>query len=195
MKLGGRETLEVGRLKQSQTLAYDFDLRTKSVAVVVAQDQIEQVIAEESADGRKTFTRQPLKQFLDESILVFAEFMRAPHQNGKQYLVCINVQCEVLIYDMFDLQRPKLDLTQEELAQFRCDFVQPIKTLKLLEKCQVTDYHQIWIKDTFTDMTSEHKTKEEHLQSRLDRLKEHLLEIFEEMSAEAAEQLPSQLEK
>ena len=44
-------------------------------------------------------------------------------------------------------------------------------------------------------MTSEHKTKEEHLQSRLDRLKEHLLDIFKEMSAEAAEKLPSQLDK
>ena len=47
MKVGGRETLEVGRLKQSQTLAFDFDLRTKSVAVVVAQDQIEQIIVDE----------------------------------------------------------------------------------------------------------------------------------------------------
>ena len=36
MKVGGRESLEVGRLKQSQTLAFDFDHRTKSVAVVVS---------------------------------------------------------------------------------------------------------------------------------------------------------------
>ena len=46
---------------------------------------------------------------------------------------------------------------------FRRDFVQPIHTFDLLEKCYVTDYHQIWIKDTFQDLVSEHKTKEEHL--------------------------------
>ena len=111
---------------------------------------------------------------------MFAEFIRAPQKNGKKFLVCINVSCEVLVYEMTDLQRPKFDLTEEEKAQFRCDFVQPIKTLKLLEGCPVTDYHQIWIKDSFSEMTSEHRTKEEHLQSRLDRLKEHLLDIFKE---------------
>ena len=97
----------------------------------------------------------------------------------------------MLIYDIADLQRPKLDLTHEESAQFRRDFVQPIKTLKLLEKCQVTDYHQIWIKDTFTEMMSDHSTKEEHLQSRLDRLKEHLLDIFNE----SAKDLPILFDK
>ena len=33
---------------------------------------------------------------------------------GKMLLVCINASCTVLIYDMTDLQRPKVDLTEEE---------------------------------------------------------------------------------
>lgn len=63
------------------------------------------------------------------------------------------------------------------------NLVQPDLTFNLLQKCHVTDYHQIWIKDNFCEIMSEHKTKEEHQQSRLDRLKEHLLEKFAEMSA------------
>ena len=50
MKIGGREQLEVGRLRQSQVLAFNFDLRTRSVAVVVSQDQIEQVLVDETGD-------------------------------------------------------------------------------------------------------------------------------------------------
>jgi len=41
LRVGGREALEVKRLKQSQVLAFDFDMRTKTVAVVVCQDRIE----------------------------------------------------------------------------------------------------------------------------------------------------------
>ena len=63
-----------------------------------------------------------MKQFTDETILVFAEFIRAP-QNGKQFLICVNVQCNVLVYDMNDLQRPKLFLTKEEEDQWRYNFV------------------------------------------------------------------------
>ena len=58
----------------------------------------------------------------------------------------------------------------------------------LLEKCNVIDYHQIWVKDNFSEITSEFKSKEEQFQSRLDRLREHLIERFEELTSPKAEQ-------
>ena len=51
----------------------------------------------------------------------------------------------------------------------------------------MTDYHQTWVKDTFTAVTSEFASKEELLQSRLDRLKERLVSRFKEMSAREAD--------
>ena len=57
----------------------------------------------------------------------------------------------------------------------------------LLEKCNVIDYHQIWVKDNFSEITSEFKSKEEQFQSRLDRLREHLIERFEELTSLKAE--------
>ena len=130
MKIGGREQLEVGRLRQSQVLCYDFDSRTKQVAIVICQDQIEQVIVGQPG-APVPFTRQVLKNFVQETLLVFAEFVKSP-QNGKDYAICVDIQCNVHVYDMVDLQRPKLDLTEAEEAQYKRDFVQPIETFSLL---------------------------------------------------------------
>lgn len=69
--MGGRETLEVKRLKQSQVLAYDFDIRTKMVAIIVTQDRIEQVLVGQSGEG-VPYTRQALKELQHDTIFVFA---------------------------------------------------------------------------------------------------------------------------
>lgn len=44
LKVGGRDEVDIKRLSQSQVLAYDYDKRTKAVAVVVYQDRIEQIL-------------------------------------------------------------------------------------------------------------------------------------------------------
>ena len=140
MKIGGREVLEVGRLRQSQVLAFDFDMRTRSVAVVVAQDLIEQVIADFEEGGNGHHQRVTLKQFTEENMLVFAEFVKAPG-TGQQMLICVDIKCSVHVYVLADLQRPRLELTQAEKTQFRRNLVQPARSFNLLEGCKVTDYH------------------------------------------------------
>ena len=54
-----------------------------------------------------------MKEFTNETILVFAEFVRSP-KTGMTYLVCIDIRMKVLVYDIADLHRPKLELTEEE---------------------------------------------------------------------------------
>jgi len=96
-------------------------------------------------------------------------------QTGKQVLLCIDKKCSVHIFNKSDLQRPKTELTEEERRQFRFDLVQPALSFDLLENCQITDYHQVWVKDSFAELISEHGSKEGYQQNKLDQLKNLLL--------------------
>ena len=103
MSFGGREDFEMKRLKQSQVLAFNFDHRTKSVAIVVCQDRIEQVLLNQGEDSvEKPYHRQALKELTDDTIYVFASFIRHPG-TGLQFLACIDKKCMVHIYLMSDL--------------------------------------------------------------------------------------------
>ena len=65
--------------------------------IVVAQDQIEQVIV----TGDNEYNRLVLKEFTDDSILIFAQFVI---KRSKRFLICIDLNFKVIIYDVCDLE-------------------------------------------------------------------------------------------
>lgn len=109
MKAGGRSDVDIKKLAQSQMLAFNVDVRTKSVAVVVYQDRIEQILI--SGD---TSEIQALKELTEETFLIYADFVEVPDSSGHQMLLCIDKSLKVHIYDIADLHRPKFELTEEE---------------------------------------------------------------------------------
>lgn len=126
---------------------------------------------------------QALKELTEETLLIYAEFVEVPDKNGYQMLLCIDKHLKVHIYDLADLQRPRFEFTEEEKKQYRLDLIQPAHSFNLLTDCLVTDYHQAWVKDTFSEIVSEHTSKQNYVQFRMDRLKDRLLEQFNELVA------------
>ena len=118
-----------------------------------------------------------LKEFTNETILVFAGFMT---KKTKKFLVCIDCQFTVLIYDVACLEK-EYNPTEAETKVLRVELVKPTKSFNLFEACRVTDYHKVWINDNFSDLTSDFKTKQEFINSRLQRLQQNLSKQFEAM--------------
>ena len=207
-RIGGRESFEVRRLRRCKVLAFNFagkgaetaamaqtirsNKRLQSLpsmeqeemleqtveagmtkGIVVAQDQIEQVIVT-PGEGEEPYKRLVLKEFTDDRILVFAQFVT---KRAKRFLVCIDLECTVLIYDVNDIEAA-YNPTQAEVRVLRVELIKPVKEFDLFAGCRVTDYHKVWFKDSFSDLMSNFKTKEDLTQSRLHRLKKNLLQQF-----------------
>lgn len=107
-----------------------------------------------------------LKEFTNETILVFAQFV---NKKSRRFLVCIDCQFTVYIYDVATLES-EYNPTEAETKVLRVELVKPVKEFKLFEACRVTDYHKVWITDNFSDLMSEFRTKKELIDSRLQRL-------------------------
>lgn len=146
------ESMEAEELATKQVGSGDTAM-TKGI--VVAQDQIEQVIVTPGQED--PYKRLVLKEFTEDKILVFAQFVT---KRSKRFLVCVNLECTVLIYDVNDLE-VTYNPTEAETKVLRVELVKPVKQFDLFEGCRVTDYHKVWVKDSFSDLLSDFKTKEE----------------------------------
>ena len=74
--------------------------------------------------------------------------------------MCINLELTVFIYDVNDLEIP-YEPTEAETKVLRVELIKPIKQFDLFKENRVTDYHKVWIKDSFSDLLSDFKTKDE----------------------------------
>ena len=111
-----------------------------------------------------------LKEFTNETILVFAQFV---NKKTRKFLVCIDLEFTVYIYDVGSLET-EYNPTEAETRVLRVELVKPVKQFKLFDVCRVTDYHKVWIKDNFSDLTSDFKTRKELINHRLKQLQTNL---------------------